>query len=792
MSLRNVRIDKTFPIEEALQEHLVICLCGMPGMGRKTAVSILLEKHADVKAVFCSVEEIEDGSALIKGDREQACWYLIRKPEGSRYPESNKGLWEFVSRMKRADRIILAVDGLMPKSFLEFVWNGIMAEILPETLWFTETETYQYLKRCKSTLGYREVYDLTGGWAGCIAMLVRLQKQLRNRWTARELSQRYEIRQYIRKEILSVLPDDELKLLRERASFPRLEEELVSVLWDDPQREVEDRLFTRGAMIWVPEKNSWHVQPALRMAMETYSSPELCKKAISWYEEHGYVKEALECSWNLHDRVAYRACLIRNYDKIPFLHYENMEKIVPGERTAELFYLRWMEAVIRQDKRWLQEMRKIVQELWKRVDAGGEDEDNWKKREILLNITYADPEIPAGEWMELLERKTAPGRPIRLYFILGESVSYLSGLRDLSELFACSRKEQNRYRRIWEERLAQENQIPYQLAEMEYDFQTDRTVVHSEQRPDLLPAAGSGYPWTVRLGTMYLEYLMADDSEMQNLVQNNIRDLAADLEKEEESVCRWNAMALSYLAEAKWGEKEGLMNWIRQTGGDIGSEDGKTRFYMAAEVKVNLYLGNYGRVEELLKVLIPWFEANHNWRWLAESLFQRAIVEREKGENGQALKTMAESIAAANPYRYVRIYCGYGIKGLEMLEEYCAWMEKNESAPRQGKKKYKYGNVLRMPMADWLDYIVRKAGRQKKYYLDLQEEQQNIYRVEKLTVTELMVLQYMEKGFSNAEISGKMNVKLSTVKSHIYNLYKKLGVTTRIQAVQRAKDSGIL
>ena len=97
-----------------------------------------------------------------------------------------------------------------------------------------------------------------------------------------------------------------------------------------------------------------------------------------------------------------------------------------------------------------------------------------------------------------------------------------------------------------------------------------------------------------------------------------------------------------------------------------------------------------------------------------------------------------------------------------------------------------------MPFDDWVDYIIRKAGRQKKYYVDLQKEQQNIYRVEKLTVTEQMVLQYLEKGCTNAEISSNMNIKLPTVKSHIYNIYKKLGVTTRIQAVQKARESGIL
>ena len=97
-----------------------------------------------------------------------------------------------------------------------------------------------------------------------------------------------------------------------------------------------------------------------------------------------------------------------------------------------------------------------------------------------------------------------------------------------------------------------------------------------------------------------------------------------------------------------------------------------------------------------------------------------------------------------------------------------------------------------MPFADWVDYIARKAGRKKKQYLDLQEEQQNIYRVEKLTVTEQMVLQYMEQGCSTAQISERMNIKLPTVKTHIYNIFKKMGVTTRIQAVQKGKEYGLL
>ena len=94
--------------------------------------------------------------------------------------------------------------------------------------------------------------------------------------------------------------------------------------------------------------------------------------------------------------------------------------------------------------------------------------------------------------------------------------------------------------------------------------------------------------------------------------------------------------------------------------------------------------------------------------------------------------------------------------------------QKNRTVPADRERKNTVTEVvLKMPVPDWIDYIIRKAGRQKKYYLDLQEEQQNIYRVEKLTVTEQMVMQYLEKGYTNAEISQIMNIKLPTVKSHI-------------------------
>ena len=64
--------------------------------------------------------------------------------------------------------------------------------------------------------------------------------------------------------------------------------------------------------------------------------------------------------------------------------------------------------------------------------------------------------------------------------------------------------------------------------------------------------------------------------------------------------------------------------------------------------------------------------------------------------------------------------------------------------------------------------------------------------VENLTLMETIILQNINKGMSNSEICEELNLKLPTVKTHISNLYKKLGVGSRVQAIMKGKEIGIL
>jgi DNA-binding NarL/FixJ family response regulator len=56
--------------------------------------------------------------------------------------------------------------------------------------------------------------------------------------------------------------------------------------------------------------------------------------------------------------------------------------------------------------------------------------------------------------------------------------------------------------------------------------------------------------------------------------------------------------------------------------------------------------------------------------------------------------------------------------------------------------------------------------------------------------SELLVL--IAEGFSNLEIAAALNISINSVKSHVRSSYRKLGVSTRAQAVRRVLDLGMV
>ena len=84
--------------------------------------------------------------------------------------------------------------------------------------------------------------------------------------------------------------------------------------------------------------------------------------------------------------------------------------------------------------------------------------------------------------------------------------------------------------------------------------------------------------------------------------------------------------------------------------------------------------------------------------------------------------------------------------------------------------------------------LVEKLIRFPRVRSDLGEES----LIEPLTAREKEVLQFMAKGLANKQIAVSLSISEHTVKFHLSSMYAKLGVSSRIEAIRRGIDLGLI
>jgi LuxR family maltose regulon positive regulatory protein len=177
-----------------------------------------------------------------------------------------------------------------------------------------------------------------------------------------------------------------------------------------------------------------------------------------------------------------------------------------------------------------------------------------------------------------------------------------------------------------------------------------------------------------------------------------------------------------------------------------------------------------GQPEEalaLLEPLLPKMEQRGRTDLLIEIQTLRALACQAKGDIEQAMGALERALFLAEPGGYVRIFVDEGPPMAQLLYQ----------ATARGIAPAYTGRLLAA-------FPVSEA---KPPSPALPAE-----LIEPLTERELEVLQLIAEGLSNKEIARQLVLSLPTVKWHTSNIYGKLSVKNRTQAVAKARALGIL
>jgi len=213
-----------------------------------------------------------------------------------------------------------------------------------------------------------------------------------------------------------------------------------------------------------------------------------------------------------------------------------------------------------------------------------------------------------------------------------------------------------------------------------------------------------------------------------------------------------------YLAQGDWA---GAAVWAQNCG--LSSDDEPRfldEFAHLTLAQVLLALGRLDKAGRLLERLRQAAASAGRWGRLIHILIAQALVRKAGGDMPGALQALEHALNLAEPEGYVRTFVDEGAPMIALLRD---------SLSQGIARSY----VSRLLVA----FGESAAGP---------------FLVEPLTRRELEVIRLIADGLKNQEIADRLVISVATVKRHVTNIYGKLGVSRRIQAVAQAQELGLL
>ena len=149
-----------------------------------------------------------------------------------------------------------------------------------------------------------------------------------------------------------------------------------------------------------------------------------------------------------------------------------------------------------------------------------------------------------------------------------------------------------------------------------------------------------------------------------------------------------------------------------------------------------------------------------------ETLVLSALAERGNQNHKSSLEILETALMLAEPEGYLRVFLNENLVVMDLLRAI---------PPRSPARKYAQ-HILS-------EFVRAEAGKSLVAQSDLAEP---------LSEREVEILALLNSPLTTLEIAAQLILSKNTVRTHIKNIFAKLGVHGRSAAVKRARDLGLL